>query len=550
MEDAKQWKAELSAFVLLCKSCIRFLAKKFQKEDTAVVAEDILNLQRRSRKIQLVICGSAVLLLILIMRGCGSQESDERVTSGTQSKSIQTNGSSRGKLTAQEAVARIVNVPLWKLARVIEAPSPGEIWENTAPMLDVLQVIDGGVLVETRMGESDSSGKTTVFFVRTSRQYADNDKLTLGFYMCTGMKSYTTASGVTKTVHAFEELAESLQNEMRMVLAHREKEQAAARKMAEAKEREERKRQEKEQAEARKKADEEYRLKELQEREHPSSPEEFLSRVFHGNERVDLVQHRASVAFEQLRHEFVWQIFWSQNINKINAMHDAVNKAHVADKKGEYHFQCVLLFAKWLYANGCNSNQSFLDKFMPLLHFDKLDENLVIQKSLRGQVEVRYDRQFVKELTELQKKHDWVGLINIAFKDSNLRLTEMPKDIARWVTCNRAISRLSKLPIKAQIVSNEKLVWETIDKAGFRINDLGRDQVLRFDTKTYVHIDYGRKAPKNPLSMLRDDFMQKKTKICDEYKLSMQPNENEKEQKIKALEDEFVKAYEHWIETN
>ena len=528
MEDAKQWKAELSAFVLLCKSCIRFLAKKFQKEDTAVVAEDILNLQRRSRKIQLVICGSAVLLLILIMRGCGSQESDERVTSGTQSKSIQTNDSSRGKLTAQEAVARIVNAPLWQLARVNMAPSPGEIWENNAPMLDVLQVIDDGVLVKTRISEFDSLGKTMVFFVRTSRQYADDDKLALGFYICTGKKSYVTVSGATKTVHSFEELAESLQNEMRMVLTNRKKEQA----------------------EARKKADEEYRLKELQEREHPSSPEEFLSRVFHGNERVDLVQHRASVAFEQLRHEFVWQIFWSQNINKINAMHDAVNKAHVADKKGEYHFQCVLLFAKWLYAKGCNSNQSFLDKFMPLLHFDKLDENLVIQKSLRGQVEVRYDRQFVKELTELQKKHDWVGLINIAFKDSNLRLTEMPKDIARWVTCNRAISRLSKLPIKAQIVSNEKLVWETIDKAGFRINDLGRDQVLRFDTKTYVHIDYGRKAPKNPLSMLRDDFIQKKTKIYDEYKLSMQPNENEKEQRIKALEDEFVKAYEHWIETN
>ena len=115
---------------------------------------------------------------------------------------------------ASQDVGRLVNAPLWQIARVIESPCVGEIWENNAPLLTVLQVIDGGVLATTRQSALDSEPRTKIIFVRTNRTYADGDALANGYYRATGTMSYQAVSGAQKTVYAFEELSASEQRSL------------------------------------------------------------------------------------------------------------------------------------------------------------------------------------------------------------------------------------------------------------------------------------------------------------------------------------------------
>ena len=115
---------------------------------------------------------------------------------------------------AKQDVGRLVNTPLWQVSYVNDPPCKGEIWENNAPILTVLQVVNGGVLATKRQSMLDSEPRTKIIFVRTNRTYADGDVLANGYYRATGTKSYQTVSGAQKTVYAFEELSASEQREI------------------------------------------------------------------------------------------------------------------------------------------------------------------------------------------------------------------------------------------------------------------------------------------------------------------------------------------------
>ena len=87
-------------------------------------------------------------------------------------------------------------------------PSPDTVYPyrkgGSCFQLKVMQSLKEGVLIRGESLGSDFPDKN--LFIKTKRQYADNDMLESGFFVYTGLIEYKTILGVGAEVHSFEEI--------------------------------------------------------------------------------------------------------------------------------------------------------------------------------------------------------------------------------------------------------------------------------------------------------------------------------------------------------
>ena len=425
-------------------------------------------------------------------------------------------------LTAQEAFARKVNASLSQIAFVRERPREGEVWENNIPVITVRQVVDGGVLAETERSSISPELGTRVFYVRTSRIYADGDKLATGFYLCTGMYSYVAVNGAKRTVLAFEELPKNLQHELYGMVAKKYRESFELEKQ-------------------RKQIVEE-------EQKHPTTADSWLKNAFRGVGVNDFGEE-----FDLAHKSYVFPIFRNHYNDYLNKITSNVRN------KGAYQRAVVKTFADWVFKAKINDNKAFLDKFMPTLRFDDPSKNLVLQKSLRDKVEIRWDRKYIAKLIEMQKNQDWLGLLNEGFENGH-QMKEIKDDAAYWLTYDALMRNLASRPMAVYIYAEKdekiKFVSDSIDVDKFRIRPdarstgIGRwNGAIPFNAKSKTYVRESTMELDRALSKLGDGFEERKKKIIAEYRLPIAPeDEQAMKKRIEALKEEFKGAYEKWLE--
>lgn len=556
MDAIKKWlsdlKSEMPIFAQLCKSVGQLLKKLICKEETELETAKVIALQKQTVKTQIVVCTITVAVLFIVFRGCGSSslhESKPHVASASYDNSTPSasnrnadsvsHGESEAKVeqtlkmpqTAQEAFTRKVNTTLSQLAFVRDRPTEGEIWENNIPTITVRQTVDGGVLAETELSSLTPELGTSVFFVRTPRRYADGDKLATGFYLCTGMYSYITIKGANKTVHAFTELPQSMQKELYTLAAKKRQELR----------------------------DLENRQKQIaeEERKHPTTVDSWVRSAFRGVGIGDWGGgFDFSGAFNHLRNKsYVFGLF------RVHYENDLKKRTANAKDKREYQRIIVQTFANWVFQTKINANMAFLDKFMPTLRFDSHDKMLVLQKSLRDKVEIRWDRKDITKLSELQKKHDWLGLLNLGF-DNGHQLKEIKDDVAYWLLYDelmrKLISRPNKVYVYAEGDAKTKFVSDSLDVTEFRIRRDARSSgvgvwkgEISFISEARIYVREDSMQNDRAMNKLSEDFMQRKNKIVSEYRHPIDPeDEKSMRKRIEDLRVEFKTAYEKWLEEN
>lgn len=93
-------------------------------------------------------------------------------------------------------------------------PSPDTVYPyrkgGSCFQLKVMQSVKEGVLIRGESLGSDFPDKN--LFIKTKRQYADNDMLESGFFVYTGLAEYPTVLGVRAKVHSFEEIDDPKKN--------------------------------------------------------------------------------------------------------------------------------------------------------------------------------------------------------------------------------------------------------------------------------------------------------------------------------------------------
>ena len=88
MEAIKKWlselKSEVPTFVQLCKDGLQFIAAKVRKEDVSAVKASVLDCQKKSVKMQIVIGCIVVAVLFFMIRGCWSSQMSGRIMHGDE----------------------------------------------------------------------------------------------------------------------------------------------------------------------------------------------------------------------------------------------------------------------------------------------------------------------------------------------------------------------------------------------------------------------------------------------------------------------------------
>ena len=304
---------------------------------------------------------------------------------------------------ASQDVGRLVNAPLWQIARVIESPCVGEIWENNAPLLTVLQVIDGGVLATTRQSALDSEPRTKIIFVRTNRTYADGDALANGYYRATGTMSYQAVSGAQKTVYAFEELSASEQRGITAIRQDKVATVAAQRRVAE--ERQQRAEQSvefkksKERIAAEEAAEKERLAREKQERENAA---ELAKLNAEKDNRVAALKAAAEEEANRQKAEHAREMV---RLAREREEQDKENRKRIAAAKAEKRQADAKLAVEIQKERGHYAADA-------LSAFDfNFKHHCVIQRSIRKNVRVELiDPEWAK-LAEFHAKQDWLGLL-------------------------------------------------------------------------------------------------------------------------------------------
>ena len=539
-------------FVQLCKVVGELLKKLIRKEDVTSEKALVITLQKQTVKSQIVVGAISMVLLFVVFRSCGNSSPRESKPDaaptpyGNSTSSVSNrntvsvpNGEMEVKAeqavkmprTAQEAFARKVNPTLSQLAFVRDRPVEGEIWENNIPTITVRQTVDDGVLAETELSSLTPERGTSVFFVRTSRRYADGDKLATGFYLCTGMYSYITIRGANKTIHAFAELPQSMQQELYAIATKKQQEMRNL----------------------------ENRRKQITEEEqkHPTTVDGWVRSIFRGVGIGDWGgDFDFGGAFNHLSSKsYVFGLFREHYKNDLKK-----RTANAKDKR-EYQRIIVQTFANWAFQTKINANMVFLDKFMPTLRFDSPDNMLVLQKSLHDKVEIRWDRKYIAKLSELQKKHDWLGLLNLGL-DTGHQLKEIKDDVAYWLLYDelmrKLISRPNKVYVYAEGDAKTKFVSDSVDVNEFRIRKDARSSgvgawkgEISFNQATQIYVREDSMQCDRMLHKLEDDFAKRKKKIVSENRLPIDPeDEKTMRKRIEDLKVEFKTAYEKWLEEN
>ncbi len=212
-----------------------------------------------------------------------------------------------------------------------------------------------------------------------------------------------------------------------------------------------------------------------------------------------------------------------------------------------------------MFTNKIQTTKAFFDKFMPTLQFDDPGKNLVVQKSLRDKVEIRWDRKYIAKLIDMQKNRDWLGLLNAGF-DNGHQMKEIKDDAAYWLTYDMLIWKLASRPMAVYIYAEKdekiKFVSDSIDVDEFKIRPdarstgIGRwNDEIPFNAKSKTYVRESTMELDRALSKLGDDFKERKEKIIAEYRLPIDPeDEQTMKKRIEALKEEFKGSYEKWLE--
>lgn len=304
---------------------------------------------------------------------------------------------------AKQDVGCLVNAPLWQIARVIEPPCMGEIWENNAPLLTVLRVIDGGVLATTRQSTLDSEPRTKIIFVRTSRTYADGDVLANGYYRATGTMSYQAVSGAQKTVYAFEELSPSEQRGIAAIRQDKAATAAAQRRAAdECRQRAEQSiefKKSKERIAAEEAAEKERLAREKQERENAA---EIAKLNAEKDNRVATMKAAAEDEANRQKAEHAREM---ARLAREREEQDKENRKRIAAAKDEKRQADAKLAVEIQKERGRYAADA-------LSAFDfNFKHHCVIQRSIRKNVSVELVDPEWSRLADLHAKQDWLGLL-------------------------------------------------------------------------------------------------------------------------------------------
>ncbi len=546
IQKAKAWMAkaivEVPDFCALCKAAVLLLIKSIKKENALTEKTAFTGLRVKTKNAQVAFGGIGIaIVLVLLIRACGgasTHESEARVVSAPLGKielktESRTEQRAKTNLTAQEAFARKVSATLHQVAFVRERPKEGEVWENNVPVITVRQVVEGGVLAETERSSISPELGTRVFFVWTSRTYADGDKLATGFYRCTGTYSYVAVSGAKRTVLAFEELPKNLQQELYGMAAKKNKDMF---------ERE---------AQRKKIVEEEHK--------HPTTVDGWLKNVLRGIGIHGDINESAGGAFTKLMAESY--VFPMCRDHYGESLKKRLKAKGWQDWqiRNEWERLMVRTFAQWVFTNKIQTTKAFLDKFMPKLRFDDPDKKLVVQKSLRDKVEIRWDRKYIAKLIDMQKNRDWLGLLNAGF-DNGHQMKEIKDDAAYWLTYDMLIRKLVSRPtavyIYAETDAKLKFVSDEVDVDEFRIRPDARstgigvwEGMIPFNAKSKTYVRESTMELDRALGKLGNDFADRKKKIIAEYRLPIAPeDEQTMKKRIEALKNEFKSAYEKWLE--
>ena len=304
---------------------------------------------------------------------------------------------------AKQDVGRIVSAPLWQIARIVNPPCKGEIWENDAPLLTVLQVVNGGVLATTRQSVLDSEPRTKIIFVSTSRMYADGDALATGYYRATGTMSYKNVLGAQNTVYAFEELSASEQREITAIrqdgaAVAAAQQQAAAERRRRAEQSVEFKKS-KERIAAEEAVEKERLAREKQEREDAAEIAKLNA------EKDNRVAAMKATAEEEATRQKAEHAREMARLAREREEQDKEDRKRIAAAKAEKRQADAKLAAEIQKERG-----RYAADALSALDFN-FKHHCVIQRSIRKNVRVELvDPEWAK-LADLQAKQNWLGLL-------------------------------------------------------------------------------------------------------------------------------------------
>lgn len=527
MKRLEELRAELPFFVRLLGCATRLVCKLVSREDIASTRQDCIMLLGKSRKCQIVASVLLVLVAFLLMRVCVRSNPQ-----GTGDEANNTSVSSRGvrisRFDAETMARKVQPFPLCAINLRFQTPAEGSVWENRSGTVKVIQTLEDGVLACFETFDDVITIK-----VGTFRQYADGEYLAEGYYVATGKYTYTTTRKARATVFAFEEVPDDIQRRIGELVRQREMTQEEKRNQLEL---------QRQKWEKGKKAKRDAHA--------PSTPDEVISEMF----GLDFSKEGSELNFfEWLRGEcpFVWNKFWDANEKELNRLDEC---AWVGRK------EVIRLFAKWLCDNRWTDARigykGYIDHFMSELRFGNPLGNMVVQKSLRDKLIIEC-HPLAEKLHDMYVRRDWLGLMNVAYKQQNIVFDRLPED---WSVSARGIEKLAAMTVPIEIRTAEGAtvqmnmlkVEKVMDGSDFKIDVVShgdRANSMSLTEKQYIRM--GGSEPDKALVVLREGFNEKRAKIFREYKWKEgESDKKEMAKRINALQSEFVREYEGWLNAN
>ena len=297
-------------------------------------------------------------------------------------------------------VGLLVNESLDGFGYSMRKPSAGEIWELAAHSMRVLQVVDGGVLVER--GDIPSPD-AKCFFVKTSRIYADGDMLATGYYKAEGTISYKNVLGAQRTVYAFSELSASQQQKIQEFTQDKAA-TAAAQRQAEAEQR-----QRTEQTMAFKKSKERIAAEEAAEKarlERERAERENAYELARLNKEKDnrIAAIEAEIEADAIRQKAANAIEMAR-LAREREEQDKENRKRIAAAKADKQQADAKLAVEVQKERGRYAADVFSSLDFNFKHY------CVIQRSIRKNVRLELVDPEWEKLAGFQARQDWLGLL-------------------------------------------------------------------------------------------------------------------------------------------
>lgn len=301
----------------------------------------------------------------------------------------------------QTPVGLLVNESLDGFGYSRRNPVKGEIWELTSPSMKVLQVMNGGALVER---SASSTPEAKPFFVKTMRVYADGDTLVTGYYRADGTFSYNTVLGAQRTVYAFFELSPDQQREVSAFMRDKAAVDAAQRQAAAERQQRAEKtvefKKSKERIAAEEAAEKERIEREQVERENAHT----LARLnAEKDSRIASMKAAAKAEAYKQKAEHAREM---ARLTKEREEQDKENRKKIAAAKAEKQKADVKLAVEVQKERGRYAADVFSSLDFNFKH------HLVIQRSIRKNLRVKIIDPEWEKLANYHAKQDWLGLLN------------------------------------------------------------------------------------------------------------------------------------------